>query len=286
MAARIYADGNFVVYDLDDTDGVTIDFAKAAGSFTESNGVFWIQQNDEHLQQRVAISDATAFYNASTGTNPYTTDSFRTFLRENFSAGAGGSAPLAEANQVQSESTRTYQVGSDYLSFRNSADTFDALKIDGDGDIHAGVSGKSFYLGGGSGRLQFASSGYSFAVGLDFYNCRLSNLFNANSQDINNLRRLFYGGTYDTNGTNMAAFTVGTAPTAVQLSQYKQYAADWNGANTSTPHFLNEEGDTLILAKVVDAALANSPNSGDANTDALITALKSVLTTLGLGASS
>lgn len=286
MAARLYAEGNFVIYDADDTDSVTIDFSKGDGSYTEDGGTFWLQEKSEHLQARVAIGDATTFYNAKTGTTAYDADTLRTFLRENFSAGAGGSASLADENKVQSESTRTYVVGSDYLTFRNSADTLDALKIDGDGDIHALVSGKSFYLGGGSGRLQFASSGNAMAVGLDLYNAKISNLLNANSQDINNLRRLFLGGTYDTNGTNMLAYTVGTAPTTVQNSQYKQYAADWNGANTSTPHFLNEEGDTIKLAKVVEANLANSPNSGDANTDALITAIKSVITTLGIGAAS
>jgi len=45
-------------------------------------------------------------------------------------------------------------------------------------------------------------------------------------------------------------------------------------------------GTQVVGARVIDADLANSPNTGDTDTDDLITALASVVTTHGLGASS
>jgi hypothetical protein len=45
-------------------------------------------------------------------------------------------------------------------------------------------------------------------------------------------------------------------------------------------------GTKVVGARVINAALGNTANSGDANTDALIEALKAVITTHGLGAAS
>jgi hypothetical protein len=49
---------------------------------------------------------------------------------------------------------------------------------------------------------------------------------------------------------------------------------------------LLRSGTKVVGARVINAALGNTANSGDANTDALITALKDIIIAHGLGAAS
>jgi hypothetical protein len=65
------------------------------------------------------------------------------------------------------------------------------------------------------------------------------------------------------------------------------HRVDVNGSvNVRTGGAFRFNGTQVVGARQIDAALANTPNSGDANTDALITALKNVIIAHGLGAAS
>lgn len=84
-------------------------------------------------------------------------------------------------------------------------------------------------------------------------------------------------------GTNVIVIKNGTAPTNSIAGVSQFYSSDIVAGNAA-PHFRTENGDVVKLYKQVDSALANTPNSGDANTDALITALKNIIINAGFGA--
>lgn len=247
MAARIYAEGNFVVYDLDDTDGITIDFSKGAGSFIEASGVFWLQQNDEHLQERVAVADPSTFYNASTGTTPYTPDSFRTFLRENFSAGAGGSAPLGEANQVQTETERVYNLASGgSLKFQNEAADTDIFELDeATGNARFGKSSAQVYFsasGTGSYILNDAGGSRPILHNFGISNCLLWNPFNANNNNVNSIGSAFIGSGTTGNGNRKLSYYLPTSEPSSAIANTVQSFAKTVGGTTALWH-LNSSGD-------------------------------------------
>lgn len=97
---------------------------------------------------------------------------------------------------------------------------------------------------------------------------------------------LFSGSAWLSDGTKVLHFASGTAPTSnTDTDTFLMYSADESAGN-ACPHFITENDRIVKLYQDVQASLANTPNSGDANTDALITALKNVILNLGLGASS
>lgn len=92
-------------------------------------------------------------------------------------------------------------------------------------------------------------------------------------------------GILQTSGQGGLSLKNGTAPSSNTTDRFTMYSSDIIAGNAS-PHFRTETGDIVKLYKNVDAALVNVPNTGDANTDALITALKNIIINTGLGASS
>lgn len=69
-------------------------------------------------------------------------------------------------------------------------------------------------------------------------------------RDTYTARNLFLKGTsVGTSGDGVAVVGTGTAPTTSPADLFQMYSADHNGAGTATPHWLNEEGDTLKLFK-------------------------------------
>ena len=88
-----------------------------------------------------------------------------------------------------------------------------------------------------------------------------------------------------TNGT-LAVFNAdGSSAYTQKADSFEMYSDDVT-AGEAAPHFRTEKGDVVKLYKRVEAALANSANTGDADTDALIEALKAVIINAGLGASA
>lgn len=58
------------------------------------------------------------------------------------------------------------------------------------------------------------------------------------------------------NGKHCLAIDINTAPSTARVNSFIEYAANWNGDGTATPHFLNEEGHVIKLyraANIVDA---------------------------------
>ena len=81
---------------------------------------------------------------------------------------------------------------------------------------------------------------------------------------------------------SMAFRNATTIPTTT-LDSFKFYSADITAGNAA-PHFQTENGRVVKLYQQVEAALVNTANTGDANTDALIEALKTIIINVGLGA--
>ena len=86
-------------------------------------------------------------------------------------------------------------------------------------------------------------------------------------------------GTYTSD--DAAALTI---PSAVADS-FQVYSAD-QAAGNACPHFTTENGAVVKLYKYVDNDTTNTPNSGDADTDDLISAMRDALVAFGLLAAS
>ena len=84
-------------------------------------------------------------------------------------------------------------------------------------------------------------------------------------------------------GQGNILFVNNTAPTSNIANHHYYYSADIVEGNAA-PHFRTENGRVVKLYQQVEAALANTANTGDANTDALIEALKTIIINAGLGA--
>ena len=196
---------------------------------------------------------------------------------------------MGNTNLVSNTADRYFEVTgsttSDKWGVRAPLSTTNAFEVTGDGQCTFGITGKSVRYGAGGGRIQNNDFGQATLAQMDLFNCRLSNTLNANNQFIRSCLGFFYGGTFDTIGTNFAAFAVGTAPTSTSANAYKQYAADIVAGNAA-PHFRLEAGDIVKLYKYVDSSLANSANTGDTNTDNLIDALRDLVISLGVGSAT
>ena len=83
-----------------------------------------------------------------------------------------------------------------------------------------------------------------------------------------------------TSGVHLFGNHATTVPT-VPTDSFLMYGNDVVAGN-SAPHFKTETGDIIKLYKYVNAAFGNTINTGDANTDAAISALISALTAHGL----
>ena len=77
----------------------------------------------------------------------------------------------------------------------------------------------------------------------------------------------------------------GVAPTTSKADEIKFYSADITAGNAA-PHFRTENGSIIKLYKEIQPALSGSANTGDAATDDLIEAMKTIILNLGLGSSS
>ncbi len=82
-----------------------------------------------------------------------------------------------------------------------------------------------------------------------------------------------------------AAGTLGETIFQANGSEIARFNTSGNFALV-TGKVITIDGDQVVAGRVVNADLANTPNSGDATTDDLIAALVAVITTHGLGASS
>lgn len=109
---------------------------------------------------------------------------------------------------------------------------------------------------------------------------------------ISGLSDLTASSLYSGFGTNAACFVMknssgyaglATEPTDVPADHFAMFAKDIS-AGVSAPHFYIENDRIVKLYQKVDAALGNTINTGDANTDAAITAIINVILDAGLGA--
>jgi len=110
--------------------------------------------------------------------------------------------------------------------------------------------------------------------------------FNKNTNVVLKSNSALTSGThFEAAATNTFTIHNGTAPVANIADAYSQYSADIVAGNAA-PHFRTENGSIIKLYKEIQPALSGSANTGDAATDALIEAMKTIILNLGLGASS
>lgn len=82
-----------------------------------------------------------------------------------------------------------------------------------------------------------------------------------------------------TSGQRVLIIRTGTAPSSSPADEFQLYSADWNGAGTAAPHFRNEEGHIIKLARV--ATYTPSNVTTDRSFDADSTTLDEVADVLG-----
>jgi hypothetical protein len=121
--------------------------------------------------------------------------------------------------------------------------------------------------GGGNQSMNFRTASAAPTLGFQFLNSSGNQIFQI------------------TNSGNVVILNSSVIPSTNITDSFQQYSSDIVAGNAA-PHFRTETGDIVKLYKNVDAALGNTPNTGDAGTDALITALKNIILNTGLGASS
>ena len=122
---------------------------------------------------------------------------------------------------------------------------------------------------------------------MGFYlgNTQRSFFVNKNSNVVlRSLGALTAGTHYSTAATNTLTIHSGSAPTTNISSSFQLYASG-SAANASA-NFRNADGSIIKLYKEIQPALSGSANTGDAATDALINAMKTIILNLGFGASS
>jgi hypothetical protein len=87
--------------------------------------------------------------------------------------------------------------------------------------------------------------------------------------------------TFGTSADCVLAVASKAAPSTSPADMFQLYSADQTAGN-ACPHFRTENGAVIKLYKVVDADFANTPNSGDADTDDLIDKIRDALISHGL----
>ena len=109
---------------------------------------------------------------------------------------------------------------------------------------------------------------------------------NSNTNLVMKSNSILSAGTeYEVAATNALTIHSGVAPVQNINNASVIYSAEI-ATNRVVTHFLQEDGRLSKVYQDIQANIANAPNTGDANTDALIQALKDVLLNLGLVAAS
>ncbi len=205
--------------------------------------------------------------------------------------GIGTNSPQSRLD-VRAQGTLSTDIA---LGVRNNGDTINLLQIQGDGGFVFRNNGNTgfFYYDGANGWQQYGSSTTLATTVGSTTTIRTNGAFigiGPNSHvlsiyDSGNFQLEQSAGIVQTSGQGGLSLKNGTAPSSNTTDRFTMYSSDIIAGNAS-PHFRTETGDIVKLYKNVDAALVNVPNTGDANTDALITALKNIIINTGLGASS
>lgn len=160
-----------------------------------------------------AATNTGAFYGISIGQSA--TVSNDGGLAIGFSAQASGQGSQSWGMNMRSSATSSIMFGSNY-SFAQTNNI-----------------ANSFML-----QLGLASSAGNFQ---DFFISGKSNVV------LRNNTALTAGTHYNTTAVNAYTVHIGTAPNGIIVDAFQMYTADWNGAGTATPFFLNEENHTIKL---------------------------------------
>jgi hypothetical protein len=194
------------------------------------------------------------------------------------------------------------------LRVRNSADTDNLMRINGDETFRIGiVATNSAYISVGTSALTISSGQLSnfsmqrtaastpvtlnatsqgFLINTTTGAFRYNNTtYSANFQII---RRLInFSPNLSTNDlapisdSNAIILGNGTPPASDYIDRHLYYSADITAGNAA-PHFRTENGDVIKLYSEQNVAVGYNANTGDANTDAMIDLMMSHLKNLGL----
>jgi hypothetical protein len=184
------------------------------------------------------------------------------------------------------------------LRVRNSADTLDILEVRGDNrtfvrnrfsvesasgttilDIINGANNATIELTGG--QLDIIAPTRQVFTNNSSEKFRVDNTYSRFQNNVS----IGSGTTFGTNATNTLKLDNGVAPSTSPSDAFQLYSADIVAGNAA-PHFRTENGSIIKLYKEIQPALSGSANTGDAATDALIEAMKTIILNLGFGASS
>jgi hypothetical protein len=184
------------------------------------------------------------------------------------------------------------------LRVRNSADTLDILEVRGDNrtfvrnsfnvesasgttilNIINGANNASVQLFGG--QLDIIAPTRQVFTNNSSEKFRVDNTYSRFQNNVS----IGSGDTFGTNATNTLKLDNGVAPSTSPSDVFQLYSADIVAGNAA-PHFRTENGSIIKLYKEIQPALSGSANTGDAATDALIEAMKTIILNLGFGASS
>jgi hypothetical protein len=148
--------------------------------------------------------------------------------------------------------------------------------------------GRGFEMGAGEGETNngfYTNTAYlelgDYSGGFDYIS-----IF-ATTTSLNNLN--FYddgpGDVISSKNPTNATTKINGLSSGDKADRFFLYSKDIIAGNAA-PHFRTENGSEIKLYRQINAALANTPNTGDANTDALITALKDIIINAGFGSAS
>lgn len=181
--------------------------------------------------------------------------------------------------------------GSNWLVLRNSTDTFNRVQFRNDGTMVFRAAGAgsvhSYNNSSDVNKIQIgigSNEGY-FLVNGSFMSTSIVDNRNA-SAGVYGKGKFWIGGQATTpslpseSSTNVLFISDGTAPNIAMTGAVQQYTEVIGGV--AYPHWMFDNGQKVSLQHYQDAAFANTPNTGDANTDDLITALVTALTNMNL----
>lgn len=181
--------------------------------------------------------------------------------------------------------------GSAWLTLRDSTDTFNRVQFGNDGSLTvraAGATAQHTYQnssGVAKARIGIANGEGFLEVSSQFMSTSASDVRNA-SASVYGKGKFWIGGFANTtslpneSSTNVLFISDGTAPNITMANAVQQYTEIVGGV--AYPHWMFDNGQKVSLRRYTNAAFANTPNTGDAGTDALITALVTALTDMNL----
>lgn len=129
-------------------------------------------------------------------------------------------------------------------------------------------------------------NGQATVTNMSFFNCRVGTPFDLNNQSLNQIGNAYIGSNATGNGNRKLSFFKQSSAITSNISDTCATYADDQTAGNTCQHFRSENGRVSLIFQDIQANISNVPNTGDTNTDDLITAIKDTLLNLGVIAAS